>query len=916
VVLRLVKPPDDETDTDHEAAATLESRPLHGTAGAPNVLVELKQYLETAQTEINIDSTPCGPDQFPLAAGSPLIREHETLSALFGEIINSRSYDYGSRGLLGLAAGHSLLKMPPADRGKLMLAAAERHVHTVVSPHRDDPQVWRSAYVAATVADQLQRFDFHLARDELFDWLLYQSSDRHLEGDDTTLKLVTLAEHAAAESELSEGERYVLWRYRASIVVGPPLGVPAIEVRRLTKLIGDGAQFFLVPGETWTDGANEHLTPLDKPERQKWSALFQHTMTATPSRPSRKWLKTATALIDDLGSTHVRERLATWLPLVPNGLSLQRIGYHAGLRGANDVMNDENATCLKGLLWVVPTLADASKLVREITSVALSAYKKVPGVGPRAVKVGNAAVYALSAIGTEEAVGQLAILKVRVKFNSAQKEIEKAFRAAAEALGLSREEIEELGVPSYGLEKVGLRCESFGEHRAELAIANSNTSIRWFDARGKSLKSVPAKVKSEFKEDLKELQQSLKDVQAMLPAQRDRIDSMFLLEKSWPFETWRQRYLAHALVGVIAQRLIWRVDGTPAVFVAGQATDVQGRPIEHGKTAEITLWHPVGCGVEEITSWRARLEELSITQPFKQAHREVYLLTDAERNTRTYSNRYAAHILRQHQFNALCGARGWKNKLRLMVDDDYPPPSKELPQWGLRAEFWVEGVGEDYGGDTNDAGVFLRLATDQVRFYRVDSAANRAHAGGGGYRSVAAGPGEGNVNEPLPLDEIPPLVFSEIMRDVDSFVGVASLGNDPAWQDGGPEGRYRDYWHHYSFGELSGTATTRKQVLQRLIPRLKISSRCSFSDRFLVVQGDIRSYKIHLGSGNILMEPNDQYLCIVPDSYARASTSDLFLPFEGDATLSIILSKALLLAEDKKIKDPTIVHQIGRKRRT
>jgi hypothetical protein len=64
------------------------------------------------------------------------------------------------------------------------------------------------------------------------------------------------------------------------------------------------------------------------------------------------------------------------------------------------------------------------------------------------------------------------------------------------------------------------------------------------------------------------------------------------------------------------------------------------------------------------------------------------------------------------------------------------------------------------------------------------------------------------------------------------------------------------------------------------------------------------------------MEPNDQYLCIVPDSYARASTSDLFLPFEGDATLSIILSKALLLADDKKIKDPTIVHQIGRKRRT
>jgi len=148
------------------------------------------------------------------------------------------------------------------------------------------------------------------------------------------------------------------------------------------------------------------------------------------------------------------------------------------------------------------------------------------------------------------------------------------------------------------------------------------------------------------------------------------------------------------------------------------------------------------------------------------------------------------------------------------------------------------------------------------------------------------------------------------MRDVDLFVGVASVGNDPTWQDGGPEGRYLDYWHSYSFGELSGTAATRKQVLQRLVPRLKIADRCSFSDRFLVVRGDKRTYKIHLGSGNILMEPNDQYLCIVPDSRQRSRQDDLFLPFEGDSVLSIIISKALLLADDTKIKDSTITRQI------
>ncbi len=497
-----------------------------------------------------------------------------------------------------------------------------------------------------------------------------------------------------------------------------------------------------------------------------------------------------------------------------------------------------------------------------------------------------------------------------MKFGTAQKEIEKAFDAAAAALSLPRDQIEELGVPSYGLEEVGRLCETLGGYRAELVVNGSDAELKWFDAAGKQLKSVPAKAKADHKDDLKELQQSLKDIQSMLPAQRDRIDGMYLLEKSWPIAEWRERYHDHPLVGTIARRLLWCLDGTPAFFLDGDATDVEGNLLSHGRTAEVTLWHPVGRSIAEVTAWRRRLEELRLTQPFKQAHREVYLLTDAERNTGTYSNRFAAHIIRQHQFNALCAARGWKNQLRLMVDSSYPPASKELPHWGLRAEFWIEGVGDNYGEDTNDTGTYLRLATDQVRFYRSDAAMNYAHAGGGGYENHATGPGEANQNTPLPLNSVPPLVFSEIMRDVDLFIGVASVGNDPTWQDGGPGGRFRDYWQHYSFGELSGTAITRKQVLERLIPRMKIASRCSLSDRFLVVRGDKRVYRIHLGSGNILMEPNDQYLCIVPDARARATEGDLYLPFDGDATLSIIISKALLLADDTKIKDPTITRQI------
>jgi hypothetical protein len=59
--------------------------------------------------------------------------------------------------------------------------------------------------------------------------------------------------------------------------------------------------------------------------------------------------------------------------------------------------------------------------------------------------------------------------------------------------------------------------------------------------------------------------------------------------------------------------------------------------------------------------------------------------------------------------------------------------------------------------------------------------------------------------------------------------------------------------------------------------------------------------------------PNYQYLCIVPDRSKNIQAENVFLPFEGDAGLSIILSKALLLADDDKITDPTILSQLKRK---
>lgn len=682
-------------------------------------------------------------------------------------------------------------------------------------------------------------------------------------------------------------------------------------VLRLKELRGDDEVILpLAAGDVWADAALGELRGMDSKLQTAWAELLLCCLRATGSAPSSRWLKGTDKYLDIIGRQDFFNELLHWLPLVdkPRAVASNRYDNVQTLLPVN-------ADILKGLVWLC-SKSDDPEIARVLSALAISAYKKIPGSGPRAGKVGNACFWALGNMPSSEGVAQLSILKLKVKTNTAQKVIAHALEIAANRIGMTAEEIEEMSVPTYGMEQVGLRRDDFEDVISELRVNGSEVEQVWVRKDAKRLTSAPKAVKEKYPEALKEIAQAVKDIRKMLPAQRDRIDNLFLVQKKWTFVAWQAHYINHPLVGTIARRLIWKFSkgnrAASGIWFDGKIVDKDNKILDWlDDSTTVELWHPIHADSETILEWRQWLIDHEIRQPFKQAYREIYLLTDAERNTRVYSNRYAAHILRQHQFNSLCAAKGWKNALRLMVDDEFPPARKTLPQWGLRAEYWIEGIGDQYGGDTNETGTYLYLTTDQVRFYQRDALENRAHAGGGGYAARARRwLGMGNA-EPLPLEEIPPLVFSEIMRDVDMFVGVASVGNDPNWLDSGSEVRYRDYWHSYSFGELTESSKTRKQVLETLIPRLKIAERCKLTDKFLIVRGDIRTYKIHLGSGNILMEPNDQYLCIVPSRRSGEMRTDkLFVPFEGDQTLAIILSKAFLLAEDKKITDQTITRQL------
>jgi hypothetical protein len=725
-------------------------------------------------------------------------------------------------------------------------------------------------------------------------------------------KLITLIEKRAEKKSPDAAMKTELGRL-VKALQGVGNAVQRKLIARIHRLIEGASALPLQPGEAWSDQALAHLGAMKETDRDHWTAVIAHCQSAAGRQPSAEWASQAESFVDRVGRAGFKKHVLSWFPLVDKPRTRVVERWEDFEPDPNLLIIEAHADILKGLAWCCGLFGEDRELARALAAMAVSAYKKVPRIGPRAVKIGNACINALGMMQGLDAIGQLAVLKTRVKFRPAQTGIDQAFAAAAARAGVPRDDLEEMSVPTYGLTQVGRLEETFLDFTAQLHVDGDGSSkLLWIKQGNKAQRSVPAAVQKNHADAIGELKKTAKDIQKMLPAQRERLDRLYRLQKSWPLATWQAHYLHHPLVGILARRLIWDFttgnQTASGIWHDGQIVGHNDKPLSRlGDKTGVSLWDPIGRPVDDVLSWREWLEGHELRQPFKQAHREIYLLTDAERETAIYSNRFAGHVLKQHQFHALCGVRDWSNKLRLLVDQDFPPASLDLPAWNLRAEFWVQGAGDDYGTDTNDTGTFYYLTTDQVRFYRRGDAQRVAHGWSGGYRPPYDQPDA----EPLALDTIPPLVFCEVMRDVDLFVGVASIGNDPNWSND-RRGRFQGYWQNYAFGNLSQPAETRKAVLQKLLPRLKIAGNCSLSDKFLQVRGDRRSYKIHLGSGNILMTPNDQGLCIVAKPSSRATDSKIFLPFEGDGLLSQIISKALLLAEDSKIADPTILRQIVR----
>jgi hypothetical protein len=376
-----------------------------------------------------------------------------------------------------------------------------------------------------------------------------------------------------------------------------------------------------------------------------------------------------------------------------------------------------------------------------------------------------------------------------------------------------------------------------------LSVTDEGTPDLTVRRGAKTLRSIPAAVKKN------ESVAALTDRKTALAKQATRVREA-LQEAMTAQDEFTDDDLAalarHPVVAPMLRRLVWVTAGGCALMPGAPV----GGPAPAGGPLRIA--HPADLVAEgSWVSWQERLFAAEIRQPFKQVFRELYVLTAAERETSPVSRRYEGHQVQPRQAMALFGGRGW------LTSYESGEVSRVFHRHGL-----VARVRFDLGLFTPaEAGL---PAIDGMYFTRL-----------GEYLAQ-------------PLGDVPPVVFSEAMRDVDLVVSVAHAGGvDP---------------------EATASTTEMRAALVRETARLLKLGGISFAGSHVLIDGKLGEYSLHLGSGTVHRRPGGA-LCIVPVSPQHRGR--LFLPFaDDDPKTAEIVSKVLLLARDHEIKDPTILEQL------
>ena len=367
---------------------------------------------------------------------------------------------------------------------------------------------------------------------------------------------------------------------------------------------------------------------------------------------------------------------------------------------------------------------------------------------------------------------------------------------------------------------------------------------------GKAIKTAPKSfAKNEVFLELKATVKELKDLKRRSKESMERA----MMECTLFGLGELQNICDNPILAPMVLSLVW-TDGTNNGFLQQSADGLVLVKLDGESITADTLRiaHPHDLKIaNDWAGFMQLLYQKKLVQPFKQVFREYYPITEDELQERTISRRYAGHQVQPQRTVALLKGRGWTV--------DY--------EEGLQKVFYKENL--------------------IVRMYAMADWFSPADIEPPTLETVEFF--DRTTKENVPLENVPPILFSETMRDLDLVVSVAHVGGVD------PEASH-------------STVEMRVAIAAELTKLLKLSN-VSWIGSHAKIQGKLASYSVHMGSGVVHAEGVGMVSILPVHSQSRGR---IFLPFaDDDPKTAEIMSKILLLSEDSKIKDPTILSQIS-----
>ncbi len=368
---------------------------------------------------------------------------------------------------------------------------------------------------------------------------------------------------------------------------------------------------------------------------------------------------------------------------------------------------------------------------------------------------------------------------------------------------------------------------------------------------GKLLKSIPAKYKKD--ETVLQYQAIIKSLKEQYHRTKQMMEQA--MEDRTTFEVWELLELSHnPIVRPIIKPLVVRTieeQNLKLGFLTEEGIiDTTGVAIPVDLQEQIFIAHPFdlyksGCWHD----YQKFLFEKQIRQPFKQVFRELYVKLDDE------LDQYHSMLFSGNQIQ----------------------PQKTIG--ALRGRRWV--------ADYEDGLQKIYYKEDIVAYiYAMANWFSPSDVEAPTLEYVVFS--ERKTGKQLRIQDIPDIIYSEVMRDVDLAVSVAYAGGvDP---------------------ETSHSTIEMRQAIVACNLALFHTKNVHIEGNHAIIEGKLGQYSVHLGSGVVHQIGNAMLFVIPVHSQQR---THIFLPFvDDDPKTAEIMSKILLFAEDTKIKDPKILQQI------